>query len=91
MVISNKSRDIITSETIRLRLVRGITIPLGKRIAIPGNRKWWNRMVILILLFGNNSHILIKIQRKLLKIPYIYIKKIKFRKKKKKKNKKKKI
>jgi hypothetical protein len=33
----------------RLRLVCGMTIPLGKEIAIHRNRKWWNEMIILNL------------------------------------------
>jgi hypothetical protein len=63
-----------------------MVIPLGKRIVIPGNRRWRNGMTIPILLFGNNSHISIRIQTKLLKKTLHYFK----NKNKKTKNKKKK-
>jgi hypothetical protein len=53
------------------RLVCEITFPLGKRIIILKIKMWWNEMAIHILLFGNNSHILIGAQKILLKKPYI--------------------
>jgi hypothetical protein len=50
-----------------------MTIPLGKGIAIPRNKRWWNGIHVPILLFGNNSHILIGIKKKLLKKPYNFL------------------
>jgi hypothetical protein len=50
-----------------------MTIPLGKGIAIPGNKRWWNEMTIFILLFDNNSHILIGVQKKITKKTLHYI------------------
>jgi hypothetical protein len=71
--------------TLRPRLIRGMIIPLEKIIVIPENRRCRNKMIIPIILFSNNSHILIGIQRKLLKknpTLYIYIFKNKLKKKK---------
>jgi hypothetical protein len=42
---------------VRPRLVRGMTIPLGKRIVIPWNRRRWNEIAIPILWFGCNDGI----------------------------------
>jgi hypothetical protein len=63
-----------------------MTIPFEKWITISENKRWWNGMAILILLFGNNSHILIGVQKKIYILYiyiyiYIYFKKIKLKKK----------
>jgi hypothetical protein len=63
-----------------------MTIPLGKEIVILKNKRWWNGMTIPILLFGNNSHILIGIQKRITKknptLYYLfYIKKNQIKKK----------
>jgi hypothetical protein len=42
---------------LRPRLVCGMSIPLGKRITIPGNRWRWNGITIPILLLGCNGGI----------------------------------
>jgi hypothetical protein len=71
---------------LRSRLVRGMIIPLGKGTGIPGNKRWWNGMTIPILLFDNNSHILIRVKKKITKknptsYYFYFFKKIKLKKK----------
>jgi hypothetical protein len=56
MVYVNPTWNFLTG-SLRPRLVRGMSIPLGKWITIPWNRWRWNEITIPILLFGCNGGI----------------------------------